>query len=426
MPNIPPDLPGCSGRWLDPLWSAATTLAVYIVLSPSDLSDTELAAAIITAVALVISAVELRTQWPGFNHRRTTLKTVVANSLLDTVEALLGVAAVFGLWWLFWGEYGLPHYRPLWVGAKLAVPALPPIIFLAAVANSLLRGGAPCQRPLSTALRMKNSSWDKAAITNALLALFVRAIFLPLNFCTLVHGISQFRGREFLFFESAWPTQQAAILAMLYALLLAAITPAYLFSSRLLATHTRACDRTLLGWVATLCCYAPLSAPVFDRWLNYRGPQPLGDRPWADLLAPWPTVSLGIGGAIIALEVAHWWGEASFGLRASNLSNRGIITTGPYRFCKHPIYLSKCLGWALIYLPFAEGGFEGVRRTLLFAGVCAIYAVRSYAEERLLSSDPYYVRYALWMDENGIFSRLGRYAPQFRFETRYARWRDHT
>ena len=211
---------------------------------------------------------------------------------------------------------------------------------------------------------------------------------------------------------------------MLYVALLAAITPGYLFSSRLLATYVRKCDRTALGWIATLSCYAPLSVPVFGRWLNYRSPNSAGDQPWAMELAGWQTASLVVGCAIICLELVHWWGEASFGLRASNLSNRGIVTTGPYRFCKHPIYLSKCFGWALIYLPFAGHGIESVRSTLLFAGVCAIYAARSYAEERLLSTDPDYVRYALWMDNHGVFSALGRRVPLLKFENRYARWHE--
>jgi hypothetical protein len=412
---------GCSGRWLDPLWSAVAAIATYAVFSQREVSDTALAVLIVTAVSFVLTALELHSQSPRLTFPVTTFKSAVANAVLDWADNLIGIAALFAFWWLLWGEYGLPYYRPFWQAAALVMPIVPFVLFLGTLMTAL-SCKKPSRRPLTAALNGRTTPSVRAVLPDTLLALVVRAFFLPLNFCALVHGLSQFRGRESLLLTSTWPIQQATVLAMIYVALLAAITPGYLFGSRLLATHVRACDRTATGWIVTLSCYAPLSAPVFDRWLNYRWPYVQGDQPWATLLTGWPAASFTLGGAIICLELVHWWGEASFGLRASNLSNRGIIDTGPYRFCKHPIYLSKCVGWALIYLPFCGQGIEAVRSTLLFAGVCAIYVARSYTEERLLSSDPNYVRYAIWMDKYGAFSTLGQHFPHLTFEARYARW----
>jgi hypothetical protein len=119
----------------------------------------------------------------------------------------------------------------------------------------------------------------------------------------------------------------------------------------------------------------------------------------------------------------HLWCDACFGLRFSNLTNRGIITNGCYRFCKHPAYVVKNIRWLLYYVPFASGGLEGLRLSLLLMGVHLIYIVRSYAEERMLSHDPTYQAYGLWMDRRGWFAWLGRRIPFFRYEYRLNRWR---
>ena len=39
------------------------------------------------------------------------------------------------------------------------------------------------------------------------------------------------------------------------------------------------------------------------------------------------------------------WATLALGLRASNLTNRGIVTTGPYRWLRHPAYVAKNLSW---------------------------------------------------------------------------------
>ena len=37
-----------------------------------------------------------------------------------------------------------------------------------------------------------------------------------------------------------------------------------------------------------------------------------------------------------------------FSFRFSNLTHRGIITSGPYRFTKHPSYVSKNIAWSFV------------------------------------------------------------------------------
>jgi hypothetical protein len=48
--------------------------------------------------------------------------------------------------------------------------------------------------------------------------------------------------------------------------------------------------------------------------------------------------------------------------------------------------------------------------------------MRAWVEERLLSEDPAYVDYGMWMDRHGLLSPLGRWMPFFSYEWRLKRW----
>jgi protein-S-isoprenylcysteine O-methyltransferase Ste14 len=119
----------------------------------------------------------------------------------------------------------------------------------------------------------------------------------------------------------------------------------YVSESRWLDNKTRSVEPTLLGWVACLIC--------------------------------------------------------SFGARFSNLTNRGIITRGPYRFVRHPAYVCKCLAWWLEQVPTMT-----VSKALSLTTFCAIYALRARTEERHLSADPSFRAYKKktpWVLVPGIY-----------------------
>src|SRR5919198_351229 len=77
----------------------------------------------------------------------------------------------------------------------------------------------------------------------------------------------------------------------------------------------------------------------------------------------------------------------SFGIVAAN---RGVVTSGPYRVVRHPLYVA--------YLVEQAGYIVQSLRLwniAVFAVVWACQVARIQAEERLLSSDPEYERYRL-------------------------------
>ena len=76
----------------------------------------------------------------------------------------------------------------------------------------------------------------------------------------------------------------------------------------------------------------------------------------------------------------------SFGIVAAN---RGVRTTGFYRFVRHPLYGSYIVG----YLGFLLGSLSIWNVSLIILTVLCQYA-RAVAEERILLQDPAYQAYA--------------------------------
>jgi len=94
------------------------------------------------------------------------------------------------------------------------------------------------------------------------------------------------------------------------------------------------------------------------------------------------------------------WARITFGLRsfhaAANPTAGGLVTTGPYRFIRHPIYTAACLfGWAGILVHFSPASVAfGV---LLFIGSMA----RMLSEERLVKQ-----RYPEYLDYSKVTKRM--------------------
>jgi steroid 5-alpha reductase family enzyme len=105
------------------------------------------------------------------------------------------------------------------------------------------------------------------------------------------------------------------------------------------------------------------------------------------------------------------WATVAFGLRFSNLTDRGTLTHGPYAWTKHPAYVSKNLFWWLETLPFlvvTGSSVDAIRNTVILAMVSAVYFWRAKTEERHMSNDPAYVAYAAWMAQYSPMARVLR------------------
>ncbi len=137
-------------------------------------------------------------------------------------------------------------------------------------------------------------------------------------------------------------------------------TLGYLMCFRPTDTHFRSAEPTLLGWVVTLACYEPFWSAVGGRLLPYDT-----GYPWDAWLQYHPALYTTWGTVILVLSAIYVWATVSFGARFSNLTHRGIITNGPYRWTKHPAYVAKNLTWWMISVPFMpRGGLSGDPRPL--------------------------------------------------------------
>ena len=186
----------------------------------------------------------------------------------------------------------------------------------------------------------------------------------------------------------------------------------YLMTFRPLDSHIRSTEPTLLGWVVCIMCYYPFWEILFATFLFekfYSNPEwYIWFNEYPVLLAIWgPLVIIGMG-----LEALT---TLTFGIRFSNLTYRGLITTGTFRLSKHPQYIFKMLNRFCCFVPFLSlDGYIGVvQNTGIFAMICFVYYLRAKTEETHLSRYPEYVEYAKWMNQNGIFRWVGKVFPAF-------------
>jgi hypothetical protein len=182
-------------------------------------------------------------------------------------------------------------------------------------------------------------------------------------------------------------------------------TVGYVLTFKPLDAHIRTANPYMAGWVAALMCYPPFILMGDNGPLNYhvnRGEWFYWFEGNTPLLIVW-------GAWLVFLTGVYAWATVAFGIRFSNLTHRGILTHGPYRWTKHPAYLSKNIYWWFALMPFVvtNGSWvDGARNFVLMAAASGIYYWRARTEERHLMADPDYAAYAAWMDRHGPVPRL--------------------
>ncbi len=186
----------------------------------------------------------------------------------------------------------------------------------------------------------------------------------------------------------------------------------YLVTMKPLDAQIRSANPHLGGWLAALICYPPFILMGDGGPLSYH--QNAAD--WAYWMQGREALLWAWGALLVFLTGIYAWATVAFGLRFSNLTYRGVVTNGPYRFTRHPAYLSKNLFWWTATLPFlATSGsmVDVVRNTTILAMVSAVYFWRAKTEEKhLLAEDAKYREYHAWMARNAVITRwlssLGR------------------
>jgi protein-S-isoprenylcysteine O-methyltransferase Ste14 len=323
------------------------------------------------------------------------------------LAALASVYAGIGLLYSLLPEYHGAFYDPFWS----LLSTLAPYVILAAPfyfawmdrhqrevddayllwARLLFRGERPANwRPVREML----AGW------------MVKAFFLPLMIVYLAGNADHLNA---LLTDALNAPFSLATFRFMYdlsfAMDLMVGTVGYLCTLRILDSHVRSAEPTTLGWLAALICYQPFWSLIANQYIHYQG-----SILWDSWLASLPLVRVVWGTVIIALLLCYALSTISFGLRFSNLTNRGIITSGPYRFTRHPAYLTKNLSYWMVTVPFIEplGWRAAFTHCAALVAVNLLYFLRAKTEERHLMNDPDYRAYAEWIARNGLFARIGR------------------
>ncbi|CAH0349021.1 MAG: isoprenylcysteine carboxylmethyltransferase family protein [Sphingobium sp.] len=250
---------------------------------------------------------------------------------------------------------------------------------------------------------------DRAQVAHHLRAWAVKGFFLafmlsvvPSNFANLV----QWNPADVL----ANPIGLANFLIVLLFLIdVAFATVGYMLTMKPLDAHIRTANPLFAGWIAALICYPPFVLMGNGGPLDYHH----NTADWSHWFAGDTPMVVAVqwlyGSILVILTGIYAWATVAFGLRFSNLTHRGIVTHGPYRWTRHPAYLSKNLFWWLSSLPFlvtTHSLVDMVRNTATMAIVSAIYFWRAKTEEAHLGTDPAYATYSAWMRRNGWIDRL--------------------
>ncbi|MBT4160193.1 MAG: hypothetical protein HOE54_02725, partial [Gammaproteobacteria bacterium] len=178
----------------------------------------------------------------------------------------------------------------------------------------------------------------------AVLATIVKAFFLPLmtawffaNGAEFLRHTERFWQDRTFFVHGYW---------MLFNLLIfidvAFFTLAYSIEHPRLRNEIKSVEPTLFGWAVAIICYPPFNGVTNQMLGWYSSDYPEIHNIWLRSLS---------GALILVLMSIYVWATIALNIKASNLTNRGIVTGGPYAYIRHPAYVCKNLSWWIGAIP---------------------------------------------------------------------------
>ena len=164
----------------------------------------------------------------------------------------------------------------------------------------------------------------------------------------------------------------------------------YLIEIPKLKNKIKSVDSTILWWLVVLLCYPPFNNYTTNIIWWYSQDFPTFNNEYIHL-----TLNI----IILILMWIYSWASVSLWLKASNLTNRWIIKKWPYKYIRHPAYITKNISWWIWWIPLLIWNlYTGQIKHFLivFFSLSAwtfIYYLRATTEERHLSMDNDYIKY---------------------------------
>lgn len=332
----------------------------------------------------------LKKEKNDFDFARISIK------LIGLYGILFLIALIYFVFPEYNGEFYTPYYQLLQLIFPLVIILAPP--YFAWVDLHM-------KDPNDSYWKFGMAILRKSEFTKEHLQLFlgwlVKAFFLPLMFVYFIRNINfltsfninsvfaNFRN----FYEFAYH--------LIFAWDLLFVCVGYMCTFRIFDSHIRTTEPTFLGWGCALLCYQPFWSFFSSNYVAYSS-----DKAWGYWFSESPWGYAFWGSCILFLLGVYVWATIAFGVRFSNLTNRGIITNGPYRFTKHPAYISKNIAWWMISMPFmiSSNFSDTIRHCAMLFVLNFVYFLRAKTEERHLSQDPAYCEYKKYIEEHGLFA----------------------
>lgn len=316
------------------------------------------------------------------------------------IATVLQVRTVFDALIALYAVALIPFYAAYpWLRSKAS-------IFLQGLWFMMLRLNRPQSRAKRAvaALNPMRLPWRLGltpAAGQAALALLLKFFFAPLmiNWCLahagdMTHTIATvftsvkdgMTGRPLFDNSLFWACFQAILFVDTFL-----FTIGYIVEVPSLKNRIRSVDPTLFGWAVCLACYPPFNGLTgqFLEWQSNDFPQFQNN-----------TIHFIANISLIALMVIYSWSSVALGFKASNLTNRGIVSRGPYSVVRHPAYICKNLAWWIgalptLYVLISLGNIPGLLYALFsLLAWSTIYGLRAITEERhLLLADNGYAQY---------------------------------
>ncbi len=334
-------------------------------------------------------------------------RTTVADTLDISITKLaglwatwVGIAAIYATGRFYWqGNFAFAMWCFGYAAPILFVLSIPYVIWLD---RYLLepRDGAWHLGAWLTGQR----GVEPEAIYGHLRSWGVKTFFLAFMLAGMPGGDGEFIRWDM---TSAWrdPASIARwLITFMFVIDMAVATVGYILTFRPLDSHIRSANPFAAAWMAALICYPPFLLMDNNGPLDYR----VATQEWFVWFAGRPKLIVVWGVMLVVLTGIYAWATVAFGPRFSNLTNRGILTHGPYAYSRHPAYLAKNAFWWLATLPILTLGshVDAVRATVLLGVVSAVYYWRAKTEERHLRLDPDYIAYDEWIARHGVVPRL--------------------
>ena len=348
-------------------------------------------------------------------HPTTGMDWSNAKPWRDTLD--ISLTKLAGLW-VTWGAIALIYAtgRFYWEGnfqfAMWCLQTVAPLLFAVSIPYIILldrHATAPRDDCWSFGAWLMGLAGDadSAAIHNHLRSWGVKAFFLPFMLAIVPPGFGEFIRTDTGRLLSDPVALSTWLITFMFMIDVAFATVGYILALKPLDSHIRSASPFAAGWTAALICYPPFILMNPGGPLDYHP----GTAEWSVWFAGHPLILSVFGAVLVGLTAIYAWATVTFGFLFSNLTNRGILTNGPYAWSRHPAYLSKNLFWLISVLPFLSTGSltDAARATILMGVVAGVYYWRARTEERHLGLDPAYVDYSAWMERNAPVPRFFRW-----------------